>query len=205
MKKIAVLLALAILLLLVGCQRQLPAQTSSTTQSTIQSTTGANAPAGTTEASEETDAPSQPETTVPASEETEPPVQTEAPGYDMDAVNAYLGSVEAQADSITASLAQDELTQSEANAKAHELYVLWDDALNYLWGEVKKALPEESFDKLLDEQLVWIADKEAAVEEAGKAYEGGSIYPLIVNQEAATITETRVYELYDILDALSDK
>ena len=43
------------------------------------------------------------------------------------------------------------------------------------------------------------AEKEEAVEKAGKEFEGGSIYPLIVNTEAAKITEERVYQLYEIL------
>ena len=44
-----------------------------------------------------------------------------------------------------------------------------------------------------------VADKEAAVEEAGKEVEGGSMYPLVVNSEAAKLTEERVYELYEQL------
>ena len=43
------------------------------------------------------------------------------------------------------------------------------------------------------------------MEEAGKDLEGGSLYPLITNTEAASITEERVHQLYDILAAVSDK
>ena len=39
----------------------------------------------------------------------------------------------------------------------------------------------------------------AAVEAAGKEFEGGSIYPLIVNTEAAKLTEERTYKLYELL------
>lgn len=55
------------------------------------------------------------------------------------------------------------------------------------------------FKKVNDEQRTWIAQKEKSAEEAGKEFEGGSIYPLIVNMEAAKITEERVYELYELL------
>ena len=116
-----------------------------------------------------------------------------------DPLNAYLASVEAQSDSIKHSLSQDFLTQPEMNQKSQELYTLWDDALNDLWSELKRVLPENEFAELLNEQRAWITEKEAAVAEAGKAYAGGSIYPLIVNGEAAAITEKRVYELYEIL------
>ena len=47
--------------------------------------------------------------------------------------------------------------------------------------------------------LTWITEKETAVNEAGKDYEGGSMYSLIIYSEAASITEERVYLLYDIL------
>lgn len=41
--------------------------------------------------------------------------------------------------------------------------------------------------------------KEKSVEETGKEFEGGSIYPLVVNIENAKITEERAYELYELL------
>ena len=37
------------------------------------------------------------------------------------------------------------------------------------------------------------------MKEAGKEFEGGSIYPLIINEEGARLTEERVYELYELL------
>ena len=40
---------------------------------------------------------------------------------------------------------------------------------------------------------------EAAAEAAGKEFEGGSMYPLIVNTEAARLIEERVYKLYELL------
>ena len=110
----------------------------------------------------------------------------------------YMASLEAQAADIKAALEQAQ-SQSEMNQKAHELYVLWDDALNELWGKLQDSLPEDEFDELLDEQIQWIEDKENAVEEAGKEVEGGSMYPLITNSKAAEITEERVYEFYELL------
>lgn len=111
----------------------------------------------------------------------------------------YIASVKEQSDSIKTSLEQEVLTQADMNEKSRELYELWDDALNYLWGELKNCLSEEEFAKLLAEQRIWITEKEKAVEEAGKEFEGGSMYALVVNGEAAKITEERAYELYELL------
>lgn len=118
---------------------------------------------------------------------------------EIDEVDDYMTSIKEKSDKIKDSLEKDELTQTEMNVKSQELYELWDGALNDLWGKLKNKSSEEEFSKLLDEQRKWITDKENQVEEAGKAVEGGSIYPLVVNMEAAKITEERVYELYELL------
>lgn len=111
----------------------------------------------------------------------------------------YMNSIKEQSDSIKDFIENDALTQMDMNEKSQELYELWDGALNDLWSELKNSLSEEDFSNLLDEQRVWIQEKENSVEEAGKEVEGGSMYPLVVNMEAARITEERVYELYELL------
>ena len=127
------------------------------------------------------------------------PTPTQAVIAENDIYADYMADIEAQSDAMKKSLAEDDLTQFDLNMKSKELYDLWDGALNYLWGELKTTLPEDEFSVLTQEQLQWIEDKERAVTEAGKLYEGGSIYALIVNSEAAAITEARVYELYGLL------
>ena len=136
---------------------------------------------------------------VPQTEVIEENEQKEIPGYDMSKMEAYLGSVEESAAEISHFLEHDAMTQDDMNGKSQELYRVWDDALNVLWGELKQNMQEEEFAELLEEQRTWIAEKESAVENAGKEYEGGSIQPLIVNSEAAKITEERVRELFALL------
>ena len=120
--------------------------------------------------------------------------------YDICAgLEEYMESIKEESDRLKAELRQGILTQLEMNMTSKELYDLWDGALNYLWGEVKDTLSEEEFAVLLEEQRVWIAEKEKAVKEEGKESEGGSIYALIVNEKAAELTEERVYELYELL------
>ena len=114
-------------------------------------------------------------------------------------LNSYIHSIEEQSDAIKYYLENEAMSQYDLNVKSQELYELWDGALNYLWGEIRNVLPAADFEKLLDEQLTWIEDKEKAVEEAGKEVEGGSMYPLVVNGEAAAITEERVYDFVELL------
>lgn len=185
MKKLILILTLAIAMLVTGCAAGNPDESTpaQTTEATTETTTE-----GTTEA---TQAETTAATETTAAQDTEPE-QTEA-------ADDYLADLEARSDALKASLHEEELTQSDMNRIAQELYVLWDDALNDLWGKLQDAMSDEDFDKLLDEQLQWIDDKEAAVTEAGKEVEGGSMYPLVTNSKAADITEDRVYELYDLL------
>ncbi len=148
-------------------------------------------------------AKAEPSTATPnTNQENNSTEQSDSPSHDISSeLDDYMASLKEQSDIINASLEQDSLTQQDMNLKSQELYVLWDDALNYLWSELKNDLQEEEFAKLLNEQLIWIADKEAALKEAGKEFEGGSLYALVVNSEAAKITEERVYELYALLKA----
>ncbi|MBE5812064.1 MAG: DUF1311 domain-containing protein [Clostridiales bacterium] len=111
----------------------------------------------------------------------------------------YMALVKGKSDVIKNSLGNDALTQTDMNIKSQELYELWDETLNYLWSKLKNSLSEEEFAKLKNQQRIWIAEKEKAIEEAGKEFEGGSIYSLVVNGEATRITEERVYELYELI------
>ena len=193
MKKYILIWLLVIAILSTGCaagkiDESQPANTTTapSTEAATKATTEATTEA-TSEATAETT--SAPETTAP--EETEPA---------DDIPDDYLADIEEQSNQLKAAMQDEMLSQAELNSKAQELYVLWDGALNDLWGKLQDRLPEDQFDQLLDEQIQWIEDKETAVAEAGAPFEGGSIYPLIVNNEAAQITEDRVYELFDLLN-----
>ena len=111
----------------------------------------------------------------------------------------YLAFVKEQSDAIKTSLEQDPLTQTDMNQKSEALRTLWDEALNLLLDEAIKLLPEAEAAQLMAEQGTWKTDVEAAAEAAGKEFEGGSMYPLIVNTEAARLIEERVYKLYELL------
>ena len=96
-------------------------------------------------------------------------------------------------------LQNEPLTQMKMNETAGAIYTIWDDALNDIWGMLKETLDDETMAQLKTEQLDWIAQKEAAVQEAGAEVEGGSMYPLVTNLKAAELTEERVYVLAEYL------
>ena len=189
MKNCILIWVLVAALLASGCAATKTETPQTTDGSTVATTTE------TTEASQDVT-----EEQTTASTESTPPETTETPADDdHDELDDYMASIKEQSDSIKKSLQEDPLCQAEMNQAAQDLYLLWDGALNELWSKLRDTLPEDEFDKLLDEQLTWIDDKEAAVEEAGQPYEGGSLYPLITNREAAQITEARVEALYQLL------
>lgn len=117
-----------------------------------------------------------------------------------DNMKEMVAYTEESAASLETSIQNDPLTQVEYNDKALQLYECWDSALNTLWGVLLELLDEESMQALTDEELTWIAAKEQAVEEAGSAYEGGSMQSMIMNQKAAELTKIRVYELLEYLN-----
>lgn len=60
-------------------------------------------------------------------------------------------------------------------------------------------MPEEEMTGLTAGQNAWQELRTKAVEDAGRAFEGGSMYALVVNMEAANLAQARAYELYEIL------
>ena len=114
-------------------------------------------------------------------------------------LDEYLASVREQADLISASLEKDPLTQFDMNQKSAELAELWDLAMNAVWNVLEGTMTKEELFTLTENQQEWIAVKDAVVEKAGAEVQGGSMYPLVVNSEAARLTEERVSDLYGLL------
>ena len=194
MKKILFLLVLTIAVCVSGCGKEdvdAPQEPQNTEDTNKENTDQVD-----TEADQDTEVNQNTE----AEDNTEAAQNVPSKEEIQDSLNAYITSIKEQADAINASLENDILNQQEMNMKAEELYKLWDDALNHVWGVLKDNLSEDEFAQLLDGQRTWIDAKEKAVEEAGKEVEGGSMYLLVVNSEAARLTEERVYELRDMME-----
>ena len=104
-----------------------------------------------------------------------------------------------EAASLEEVLENEPLNQMEMNETAGAIYTIWDDTLNKTWELLQETLDDDTMGQLKQEQLDWIAAKEAAVQLAGAEVEGGSMYPLVTNLKAAELTEERVYELAEYL------
>ena len=111
----------------------------------------------------------------------------------------YMTYVKGKSDAIKASLENDPLTQADMNMKSEELHVLWRTALAMVLDDAAKVLPEAEWNTLTEEQNAWTEATEKAVEAAGKDFEGGSMHTLIVSMEAASLTEARVYEIFEMM------
>lgn len=95
---------------------------------------------------------------------------------------------------FTSALNKD-LTQYELNSKAKELYDLWDNTLNDLWNVLQIKLSENEMNALITKEKEWIHEKEKRLKKIEKEYDGGSMMPMMIYTEGATITEERVEEL----------
>lgn len=90
---------------------------------------------------------------------------------------------------------EEAATQPEMNATAEEMYRLWDDTLNAVWGLLETNLDKADMEVLRKEEREWIASKDAEVQAAGLENGGGSMQPLLEAMRAAELTKARVYEL----------
>lgn len=100
---------------------------------------------------------------------------------------------------IEKELETEDFPQTTMNLKANELYMVWDEKLNYIWQLMKENLPEDKMKEILQEQRAWISNKEKKAKEAGAECEGGSLQPFLESITAAELTEKRVYELLEYL------
>lgn len=78
-----------------------------------------------------------------------------------------------------------------------EIYGLWDDLLNELWGQIKAVYSEKEMAALTEEERSWIASKEEKVQGEVSLHEGLAEYyaAMIEARKGAELTRERVYEL----------
>lgn len=128
-----------------------------------------------------------------AQAETQPAtVQAAAAGYDL---NQELAGVEAQCQILWDALNSGSMNQKEMNQAAGQCYTIWDDELNVLWDRLTPLLTEEEHTNYLAEQRAWIQEKEAAIQEAGQEWGGGSGRLLAESTAGKNWTRKRCYVL----------
>lgn len=97
---------------------------------------------------------------------------------------------------------EEAATQPEMNETAEDMYRLWDDTLNAVWGLLEASLDEADMEALRKEEREWIAFKNTEVQAAGEENGGGSLQPLLEAMKAAELTKTRVYELAEYAEGM---
>lgn len=91
------------------------------------------------------------------------------------------------------------LPQTDLNRETGIIFEKWDVLLNDVYQYLKKTLPSSEFATLRKAELQWIKNKEAAIESAGKEWEGGSGEPAARNTTGIRYTKARCYELIEMI------
>lgn len=114
-------------------------------------------------------------------------------------ITAEVAAIEKQSEKMNNRLLNEDLNQSEMNLLSQDIYVLWDDEINKVWGYLKDTLEKDAMDSLTSVQKEWIAKKENEIKKAGSEYEGGSMQPMVEYLKGAELTRDRVYELIELI------
>ncbi|MGG0720498.1 lysozyme inhibitor LprI family protein [Robertmurraya massiliosenegalensis] len=88
-------------------------------------------------------------------------------------------------------------TQVDMTEAQGEILRSWDNALNEIYRELEKSLPENEMSRLREEQRKWIAYRDETAKEESLPYEGGSMQSLQYLSTQANLTEDRCYELVE--------
>ncbi|OZI12913.1 hypothetical protein CEW92_04030 [Bacillaceae bacterium SAS-127] len=88
-------------------------------------------------------------------------------------------------------------TTVEVREAESERYKGWDDALNEIYGVLKKQLPSNEMEQLRKAQRKWITYRDESAESTAASYEGGSWASVQYVSTQAELTKQRCYELVD--------
>ncbi|WP_100403459.1 lysozyme inhibitor LprI family protein [Bacillus sp. FJAT-42315] len=88
-------------------------------------------------------------------------------------------------------------TTVEVREAESERYKRWDDALNEIYGVLKKQLPSNEMEQLRKAQRKWVTYRDESAESAAASYEGGSWASVQYVSTQAELTKQRCYELVD--------
>ena len=90
-------------------------------------------------------------------------------------------------------------TQYQLNYESGVVFEKWDVLLNKVYQYLKVILTDVEFSYLEEKEIQWIKDKEAAINEAAKDFEGGSAETHVRNSTAITYTKERCYYLISLI------
>lgn len=91
----------------------------------------------------------------------------------------------------------DSTTYSMKNAAEKERK-LWDHELNIIYGAVLDQMDEEAAQKLVEEERIWMKQRDSDAMEAAKKFSGGTMEGLEYTASLAESTKARAYELVEV-------
>lgn len=97
-------------------------------------------------------------------------------------------------------LLEDANSTLEMNEYSQTMYEFSDECLNYIWNLIKYNTDEEAFEEILEEQRVWISEKEEKIEEIKEEYHGATLQGPTINITLAQMTMERCEELIEYLE-----
>ena len=86
-------------------------------------------------------------------------------------------------------------TQTEMHEAKSEILKKWDNALNEIYGVLKKQLSADEMSSLKEEQRNWIKQRDQKAKEESSVFAGGTMEPTIHVATQAQLTKERCYEL----------
>ena len=86
-------------------------------------------------------------------------------------------------------------TQTEMHEAKSEILSKWDNALNEIYGVLKKQLSADEMSSLKEEQRNWIKKRDQKAKEESSVFTGGTMEATIYVSTQAQLTKERSYEL----------
>lgn len=90
-----------------------------------------------------------------------------------------------------------EKTTKDMRDHANERYKQWDSALNEIYNILKMQLSASDMNKLQNEEIQWIKNRDAKAKEDSSEMKGGTMEPVLYADSLAQSTKERCYELVD--------
>jgi len=86
-------------------------------------------------------------------------------------------------------------TQTEMHEAKSKILIKWDNALNEIYGVLKKQLSADEMSSLKEEQRNWIKQRDQKAKEDSSVFTGGTMEATIYIATQAQLTKERCYEL----------
>lgn len=92
------------------------------------------------------------------------------------------------------------MAQQDINRESGVVYQKWDKLLNEVYQYLKATMSKSEFEQLKSDEMAWVYEKEAAIEEEASYWEGGSGEAMARNMTGIDYTSKRCYYLISLID-----